>query len=400
MKALLLTSVPPCAHYTAGIVLRELICLAPANSVVNVTVVNPQLGDAVIDPNLEIPHLRLHRPLEHGIAYRRYMGKLIPKLSRLRELKRNSLLPELIQRTVNFARSQRVDRVWAHLETPYPIRMALPVAEELGVPLYTMVFDPPSWYLRSFLVDPVTFAEVIQSFDAAINSSQCCAVASEPMAQEYLKKYKTKIQVLLHCFDTTLAQPPLDKLPERDIFIIGMAGQIYAMDAWVALLGLLDAVKWRIKGRKVIIRYLGRYIALGANTPRHVEYLGWHGQAEAVRLLSECDLLYCPYPFNPAEEEVSRLSFPSKVPGYLAAGRPTLFHGPEYSSPAYFFRKTNSGLICTSLVKSVLYNEIERLFLEPELYGLLCDNAVNALKDHFSLEIMQHNFENFMDLPL
>jgi hypothetical protein len=286
------------------------------------------------------------------------------------------------------------------LETPYPIRMAQPVAQALNVPLYTMVFDSAIWYLQSLFVDRWTIAEVCRAFDRSVSASKCCAVISENMASEYEARYGIRTQIVQHCFDLSLAQTPLDRLPERDTFRIGLAGQIYAWDAWSTLLALGDILKWRIRGRKLIVRYLGRGLGMETKVPRHIEYLGWHNQAEATKLLAECDLLYCPYPFYSAEESVNRLSFPSKIPSYLASARPTFFHGPEYSSVAKFFRDTDSGLVCSTLTKSAVYNEIERIFFEPDLYGRLCRNAVQTLNNYFSLEIMRRNFANFLEFNI
>jgi len=398
MKALLLTSVPPCHDSPAGIVLREFVRALPKNSVVSVAVVQPAYADAVLASDLNIPHVRLTPPDERGIVSWPHLGGLARRFSRLREKQRSRHLKGLIKATVDFGRLHQVDRIWVHLEATWTTRMAYPLAQILGLPLYTMVFDPPGWYMKANLMDPWTQAEVNKAFDQAIRSSEVCATASVPMAEEYASRFGIRTQPLLHGFNLKLALIPISSLRESDIFRIGVAGQLYAQDAWWHLLSMLDALKWSIEGRTVIIRYLGRGFGMGCDIPRNIEYLGWHSQVEALSLLGECDLLYCPYPFDAGMEEVSRLSFPSKVPLYLAAARPILFHGPEYSSPTRFFRRTNSALLCNSLDKFVLYNELKRIFLEPDLYGKLSANAATALIRYFSLEVMRRNLYDFLNL--
>ncbi len=398
MKVLLLSSVPPCKNYTAGIVLYELChSVIPKDCVVLVSVVNPNLTDAIIDKSLDLPNIRLIRPLENGIFFSNIPTLFTDPISRIREKKRQNDCKKLLKKIVEYARLNNVERVWVHLESPWLIYMAVPVSEALGLPLYTMVFDDPGWYFDCVNVDRWTRSELWEAYKNAIMKSVCCATASIPMAEEYASTYNVRTQVLQHCFDTSLMKSPLSKLPDNDIFRIGYAGKIYAMDAWNQFIDYLDNIQWHIRGKKIIFRYMGPEIKLKSNNPCHFEYFGWNNQEDVVRLLSECDLLYCPYPFDPSLREISRLSFPSKIPSYLAAARPILFHGPEYSSPVRFFRDTNSGLVVTTLDSSFLASEINRLFIEPELYKNLCTNASIALKEFFSLDVMERNFFRFIN---
>jgi hypothetical protein len=398
MKALLLTSIPPCCESPAGIVLHELVRLLPRDSIISVAVIQPAYADAVLAPDLDIPHLRLITPNERGLAPRPRLGWLTSRYSRWREKHRSRVLKRLIAETANFGRAHQVDRIWAHLEATWTIRMSYPLARILNLPLYTMVFDPPGWYMNANLIDPWTQAELNQAFGQAIQTSESCATVSVPMAEEYASRFGVRTQPLWPAFDSKIALSPLLSLRESDTFRIGVAGQIYAQDAWWHLLDMLDALNWNLEGRRVIIRYLGRNFEMGSDRPRNVEYLGWHSQTEALELLGECDLLYCPYPFDAGLEEVSRLSFPSKVPLYLAAARPIFFHGPEYASPSRIFKRTNSALLCHRLDKFAMYNELKRLFSEPTLYGNLCFHAAQALREHFSLEVMRRNLYTFLNI--
>jgi hypothetical protein len=398
MKALLLTSVPPCTETPAGIVLREMIQSLPKGSVISAAVVQPSYADAKISSDLALPHLRLIPPKERGLVAEGSLKRIAPRLSRLREIYRSRFLHDLIQKVADFGRLHGVDRIWVHLEATWTTRMAYPLAQSLGLPLFTMVFDPPSWYMNANSMDPWTQAEIRNAFDLALRSSLCCGTGSFPMAEEYATRYNIRTQALIHSFDQRTSLPPLQGLRDSDIFRIGMAGQLYAQDAWHGLLHMLDECHWEINGRSVIIRYLGQRFAMECAGPRNLEFLGWHSQEGALRLLDECDLLYCPYPFQEEMEEVARFSFPSKIVLYLAAARPILFHGPDYSSPSIFFRDTNSALICNNQNWLNLLKTIKRLWEEPNSSAILGVNAAKALKDYFSLDIMKHNLYSFFNL--
>ncbi len=117
---------------------------------------------------------------------------------------------------------------------------------------------------------------------------------------------------------------------------IGTAGQSYASREWAALLAALDSADWRIAGQQVKVRLIGRDVLFYASAKSFIEYLGWRPQDEAIGLLAETDVLYCPYLFDNSST-------------YLAAQRPVLVHGPKYSETARLIAKHNAGECCESL---------------------------------------------------
>ena len=299
---------------------------------------------------------------------------------------------------VKFGRAFGADTLWCALQGPSLIRLALPVARGLGIPLLTEVFDPPIWELREYSADRLSTTLLLREFGEAIRSSRACATASLPMANEYEREYGVKTVAILPSLDAGLALPPAQEVhPGREL-IIGLAGQMYATEEWKALISALDTVGWQIGGRNVRIRVLGRWFRFGfdVNKPMCIEYLGWHTQENAVRLLSEADILYCPYWFSPAFEVEARLSFPSKLPTYLAAGRPVLFHGPEYASAAGFLKDNAAGFLCNSNSPSVIINALLALATDTNLYARLTKNGRTAFDKYFTLSSLRQSFATFL----
>ena len=166
-----------------------------------------------------------------------------------------------------------------------------------------------------------------------------------------------------------------------------MAGQFYAVDGWLALCETLNACGWQVRGRRVVLSVLGSSPPPNSIPVEHVRYHGWLEQSDAIALLAQkCDLLYCPYPFSAEMEEVARLSFPSKVVIYLAAGRPILFHGPEYSSPYNYLLEKEAGLLCGSMEPAVIEEALLRITDEPELYRRLSEAGHRAFLQDFTTE--------------
>ncbi len=87
------------------------------------------------------------------------------------------------------------------------------------------------------------------------------------------------------------------------------------------------------------------------------------------------DILYCPYWFDGKFKEEASLSFPSKLTTYLAAGPTGIFHSPKYASPAIFLEENQAAMQCNSLVNSEIFNKLDRLVADDELYTTIAKNG-------------------------
>jgi glycosyltransferase involved in cell wall biosynthesis len=128
----------------------------------------------------------------------------------------------------------------------------------------------------------------------------------------------------------------------------------------------------------------------------NVTFLGWKSQSDAIDILSGCDFLYCPYPFDPSMEDVSRYSFPSKLVLYLAAGRPVIFHGPDFSPAAKYIAETECGVLISDLAAQGILSEIERLSEDKAIYQRMAKAAQRSFANDFTLEAMAHDFRDFI----
>jgi glycosyltransferase involved in cell wall biosynthesis len=109
-------------------------------------------------------------------------------------------------------------------------------------------------------------------------------------------------------------------------------------------------------------------------------------------------VLYCPYWFDSNFKDEAKLSFPSKLTTYLAAGRPVFFHGPEYSSPARFLRENEAGLCCYSLSTEEIIKTLTKLVSDKRQYMMLSQNGSVAFKEYLTLESMRRSFADFLQV--
>ena len=396
MRVLFLTDIPPSKGYTGGLFMHQLCRLLPEGSVACFAVVNRGLKDARLSPDLG------HVPIRYHEKPREYALPLSP--APLRNLSTLALdgynssvqVRRIAREAIEFGREFGADAAWCLLEGQTMIRLARPVSEGLGVPLLTQVMDPPGWWMREYRLDRISTSRVLDEFGRVMRGSAGCAAGSWAMADEYGREYGTRAVPVLPSLDSTLALPPAERANEGGELVIGMAGQTYAAEEWNALLGALNGVGWRISGRDVRIRLLGRNARMRADAKMRVEFLGWHTQEEAIGVLSEADVLYCPYWFDPAFETESRLSFPGKLTTYLAAGRPVLFHGPEYASPGRFLQENDAAVFCRSLEPSKIIEALTTLASDAETYSRVARNGRAAFDEHLTFTSQRRSFAEFL----
>lgn len=392
-RVLLLTDIPPCRDLTAGIVLHQLCSFLPEDSLSCFAVISPFV-DAKLDSHFQhIPYETATKPAENY----NFAGKLQAMKSFWRETS-TAMFPvkEIARKVAQFAKEAGADKLWCVLQGQTMIRLATLVAEMMDKPLLTQVWDPPEWWLRVNLVDSFSQRSILNAFERALKRSECCAAASQGMAEEYRNKYGCNAIPVVAGIDKRLALPPATSPNHDDVVVIALAGQIYAEWEWQNLLETLDKVNWKIGGRKIIVRVLGRAFSSRSDKPRNLEYMGFRSQAETIRCLNQADILYCPYWFNPMYEKECRQSFPSKLTTYLASGRPVLFHGPEYASASRFLDSYNAAVLCKSYSHVDIYDSIRKLILDVDLYREVARNGRTAFDENLTHDRMKAQFHQFL----
>lgn len=392
-KLLLLTRTPPGYRGVGGVFLQELWNAYPPSARVCFTLARNRWQ--VPGPELAGDWARVSR---HSVP--ELPGPLTRIASAaLRAWKTLVEEPWLSQQIVRLAHRQRIDAVWAILNDPATIALSARVAERLGVPLFATVWDPPQAVADKAGLGPEARQRLYQGFEKALRLSRRCGVASESMAEDYRSRFGIEPVVLIHGPDEKLWRPPAPA-PSSQETIIGFAGSVYARTEWRALLQTLEDAGWDLDGRPVRILLLGHENDFFDEWREHVEVSGWQSMDRVVEMLSTADVLYLPYWLGPAHTESTRLCFPNKLPTYLAAGRPVLFHGPRDSTPARFFARHPVGVTCHSLDPEEILHALRRLLgglgHEPGLYHQATLAGREALRSELGLATFRHRFAQLL----
>jgi glycosyltransferase involved in cell wall biosynthesis len=283
------------------------------------------------------------------------------------------------------------------MDSPLSIEIAEAVAKELGVPLYVTVWDDVQHIIRYFVIDRLTAKRLSDRFDLNLRRSSNRAVIGETMQAEYEAKYQTRSVILRHGLAPDRG-PGNAGRGQCDDLIIGFAGTMSARSAFDSLLATLDQNSWTLNGRRVRLRLIGRRFVIQSNVERRIECLGWLPSVEdTVRSLSECNVTYMPQPFEEDWLPFSRLSFPTKLTTYLAAGAPVLVHSPKTASLPAFVARYPFGAWCGSLEAGDIKQALQKV-LDPELAAEFSRAGREALQAEFSREVFRSRFASFMGM--
>jgi|GEM_PF-1677025 len=397
MKVLLVTDIPPCRNFTAGLVLEKLVKFLQSDEVVLCAVVNKALNPEISEELKSLPRLMLEKPREAAVRLLpKQVGFLTAFSFELVQAMRTRYI--LLPRILAFAREQNVDAVWVVLQGQTMVRLARQIAVGLRVPLFTQVWDPFGWWLRANQIDALTGHKLLAEFDKVIRESEACATASWSMSDDFTNKYKVRNLPVISGLSKDFARPPAMRPHDSEEFIIAMAGQFYAQTEWNCFIHTLHLAGWEIGGRRVRVRVMGGSFQASAQSPANFEYLGWQSQEESIRLLAESDLLYLPYWFSDEFKEESSNSFPSKLITYFAAGRPVFCHAPAYASPAKYIAQHNAGHLCQSLDPPVVLQKLEQVLGDTATYAKFAENGSKCFLRDFTLEPMRSAFFEFLKI--
>lgn len=394
-RILLISNVPPVPSGVGGVFLRDLCELYPKGHLAFAltTGTDPAVWPAQL---AGAPRTVLPAVPEHGLNT---MGRQVRLRTRpiFEKYVRSTAIPRAVAHAVAFGREQRVDRVWVPLSSPTLVRLAKRVAVALQVPLLTTVWDPPRYYLGSYWgLTGGALDSVVADFDEAIAHSARCAVASRPMKLRYESQYGVDCVPMIHSPSRELWASVRPPALEGDPFVIGYAGSLYAVREWDALIEALSGLGWQVGGRPVRIRLLASAMNLRVAGPVAIEYRGWQSTADTIRLLAETDIGYIPYWFDEDHREAVELCFPNKIPTYLAARRPVLYHGPERSSPAEFLARHPVGIGLHTLDPRRIADALTAFATDPAATTTAIQAGIQALDDELSPEHFREAFAEFV----
>jgi glycosyltransferase involved in cell wall biosynthesis len=193
---------------------------------------------------------------------------------------------------------------------------------------------------------------------------------------------------------------PDEVTPHEGTFRVAYAGSIWPMH-YDALAAVAEAIFELIQEGKDIelILYTDQYFwnSYKDNWENwQVVYGSLIHYQELDYYLKQADLLLVATSFLPENAHIVRSSVLTKLTDYMAAGKPILSCGPDYSACNHFIKEWNCGLVCESNqvieIKKCLLNTLQNKFL---LYPL-AQKAFHVVQDNFEKSNVSFSLYQFV----
>ncbi|WP_422739390.1 glycosyltransferase family protein [Micromonospora sp. WMMD729] len=292
----------------------------------------------------------------------------------------------------SWLREQRPDVVYATLGSIRMMRLAVTAAQECEAPLVPHFMDdwPSTLYAGGQLLGVPRLAVLAGVREVLRHSSYGMGI-SEAMAREFEGRYGLPFAAFGNCVSPAdFADPSAPAATRREDGVVDLVyvGGLH-LDRWRSLRRIGESVQ-RLAERGVPVRLtvhapaadLGRYGGRLAGLPA-VRMGGSLPASEVPGALRQADVLVHVEAFAEEHRRYTRYSLSTKIPQYLAAGRPVLGFGPAELASMAHLSEAEAGVVVGVDDDAALTDAVGTLCADVELRSRLGRQGLAyALRHH------------------
>ncbi len=340
-KTLLLSGIAPGSNGVGEVLLRDMLASLPENSVSFCGLVSKDYF-ARADFN-RLSHATFFEPPQEFLTRTSigWKGTLSAVLTRLRVYE--PAVKRLAKNVLRYIEEHRPRQIWAVMNSTVVVDVVAELCNQFSSSLLVHVWDDRKHIFAQRQLDRLSTRRTERRFQKALSHAAKLAVIGPEMAEEYAHFTDAPAVIIRHGISDDVV--PRGHPSHSEEFRIGISGSMYCYSAWKAFLGALDALDWKLHGKKVVLYIAASDIHLYSFKAAECRFMGWRSSREVLEMLENCDLLYLPQPFEPDSQPLARLSFPTKLSSYVATGRPILIHSPSYGSLTPFSKTNQVGFL-------------------------------------------------------
>ena len=265
------------------------------------------------------------------------------------------------------------DVVYSYFGSIRIMRLAYQVADRLEVPIVPHFMDDwPSTIYRRFPLSLLLQRNLVLWLDRCLAFSPIRMAIGEDMAGEFAKRYGSPFLPLMNCVDDVLIDRPFVEPPERFIVRFIYVGTLY-FNRWKSLCEIGRALA-RLRSENI----MGELIVFGSVNPGIaferlallypvVHLAGVVSSDDVPSVQNDADCLIHVESFEPNDRLYTRLSISSKIPSYLASGRPVLAYGPSELASVRFIEETGCGQVVVTQDEDILAEALAKIIKSPSL---------------------------------
>lgn len=217
---------------------------------------------------------------------------------------------------------------------------------------------------------------------------------SELMAEEYKIRYKLPFSPFVNCVNDSLFSAPVNIKNEEFIFMY--VGGLH-LKRWESILDISQAIEeLNIIGENIVLkiycplRDINLYEKHFVNFPA-TKFEGSLGSDQVAATLKKATVLIHIESFDENYAEYTKFSLSTKIPQYMAAGKPVLGYGPFILASMQHILKSNSGKVISEKNHENMVQRIKELVSNNELLSHYATNGFNyAIENHTKSYNIKH----------
>ncbi len=286
-------------------------------------------------------------------------------------------------------RDFRADLVYSMLGSVRLTKITGLAARTCGVPVVPHFTDdwPATLYDNGELFGRADRA-VQEAVARLIRLAPLGMVISQPMAQEYGRRYRIPFSAFANCVDETFFATPHDTSDQQPVTELVYVGALH-LNRWQSLRDIgaaLDSVAEAGLPVRLTIHAPERDLA---QYRRHFAHLGRVRLGpsltsdEVPAALHSAAVLVHIESFDEEIRRYTRYSVSTKIPQYLASGRPILGYGPAEVASMNHIREADAGVIVGTTDTAALVRGLSELCRDAALRQRLARNGIEfARQEH------------------
>ncbi len=300
------------------------------------------------------------------------------------------------QRTLTLIDKHKVDLLWIVLNHPTTIHLAHLLVTRVDIPVVAAVWDPPEWFIDRQRFDRATKHMVLAEFAEVLQRAARVVSISRGMTDSYRDRYGVESTPMVFCPPTEMWRSAKEsRVACSGNLDVIFAGSLYAWREWDSF---LDAVEFRNRdntAQRIRVTCMGRQ-SRWTKKRKWVTYIEHQSMAQATDAVCAADVAYLPYWQDARHAYITRTAFPSKLPSYLAAGVPILYHGPRDSTPAWFLAEYPVGVCCHTHRRDDILNALDACVKDPEFLRQYPQARQRTFEEAFHPRIIVDRFRRIL----
>jgi len=224
------------------------------------------------------------------------------------------------------------------------------------------------------------------------------------MAQTYQKRYRLTFSDcqntidVAHCSSVAMGRTEVGR-PPRLIYV----GSILETSQYQSLIDICEVVKnINEHGKQLRFDIYASHRLFGQlrSTLEIHPMIRFHDaptdDLTFFKLIGNADILALPVNFDARSRRFIRLSMPTKVPTYLASGRPILVFGPSGTAQVDYAKKEKWGYVVDQRDFDQLKHAIIHLLEDPSLRQRLHDKAIQVASQNHDIDLVRTQFREHL----